>query len=94
MLTLLVQIPILDNKNLTYRSQTLVSMNFRNYPSKIIDVEQGSYIVYFEHKNQDTWKQTSSGINLIPFLIIILLFRHSITKSTFIEDRTTEKGHN
>ncbi len=85
MLTLLVQIPILDTKNLTYRNQTLVSINFRNYPSKIIDIEPGSYIVYLEHKNKDSWKQTSSGINLIPCLIIVLLFRNSKTNSTIIE---------
>lgn len=69
--TLLIQIPIIHSKSVSYRSQTLLSFNVNNYHSKTFDIEPGSYTSF--HSGRPT--EFSLGINLIPILTIIIFLR-------------------
>ncbi|HNP78189.1 MAG: hypothetical protein U0289_16300 [Cyclobacteriaceae bacterium] len=81
-LTLLLQIPIIGTKKLSYSNQTLFSFRIEKYNGKIVDIEPGSYVhfmyidVDFDYVNVGNPKKDSGyGLNLIPLLTIVLLWR-------------------
>ncbi|NDK57349.1 hypothetical protein [Pontibacter fetidus] len=66
--TLVMQVPIITINNFSYRSQTLVSFNINKFPSKLFDIEPGSYVSFFYGIPHDF----QLGINLVP--VIVMLF--------------------
>src|SRR5579871_642184 len=80
MLTLLLQIPVIYSFKFSYRSQTLVSLNFANYPRKILDIEPGSYIHFTDARfapigMKNLNSRVILGFNLVPLLTIALYWR-------------------
>jgi hypothetical protein len=77
-----LQIPIIGTKKLSYSNQTLFSFRIEKYNGKIVDIEPGSYVhfmyidVDFDYVNVGNPKKDSGyGLNLIPLLTIVLLWR-------------------
>jgi hypothetical protein len=83
-LTLLLQTPIIRGINFSYINQTLFSLRLVQYSEKFGDVEPGSYVhvSYFDfdydHNDyfvMDSNRESGFGVNLIPLLIIVVLWR-------------------
>lgn len=81
-LTLLLQTPIIRGLNFSYINQTLFSLRLVQYSEKFGDVEPGSYVhvSYFDYDHNDYFvmdsnRESGFGVNLIPLLIIVVLWR-------------------
>jgi hypothetical protein len=82
-LTLLLQTPIVRGINFSYVNQTLFSLRLKQSPGKFVDVEPGSYVhvMYFVYDHNydyfvmDSNRESGFGLNLIPLLIIVVLWR-------------------
>lgn len=72
-LTLLLQIPILNLENFSYRSQTLFGINVLQMPDKHLDVdlEPGSYLNYFNIPHiRYSVEIFPLGINLLSLVLL------------------------
>lgn len=72
-LTLLLQIPIIRLEEFSYRSQNLLGFNIQDHPKFFLDIEPGSYLIYFEqlpHSNL-----FPLGFNVTSLFLLIYFIR-------------------
>lgn len=75
LITLLLQIPILQFDGFSYRSQTLFGFNIQQFPGKYVDLEPGSYVSYFD---KPYYRPFPFGINLISLILFFYFIRSKI----------------
>lgn len=82
-LTLLLQTPIVRGINFSYINQTMFSLRLELSPGKFGNVEPGSYVhvmsfaydLNYDYFVMDSNRESGFGLNLIPLLIIVVLWR-------------------
>lgn len=86
--TLLLQIPVLNFEDFSYKGQTIFSAIVQEYPQSFFDLEPGSYVTYINTSYiNETNKLFPLGLNLTSLILLV----YFIKRRNIWKDRTIVK---